>query len=68
MDKDVARPGVGWYISDLHAKRALGYLSAALPELHGVDMPHLAEVWGEALEKTMDPNDPSPIGPEHGRA
>lgn len=55
---------IGWYISDSHARRAIGYLSAALPELHDVDMPRLEEAWGEALEKTIDWDERSPIGPE----
>jgi hypothetical protein len=55
---------IGWYVSDTHARRAIGYLSAALPELHSVDMPCIAKAWGDALLATIDPNERSPIGPE----
>lgn len=54
---------IGWYISDTHARRAIGYLSAALPELHNVEMGRIADAWGEALAKTVEPGELSPIGP-----
>jgi hypothetical protein len=59
--------GVGWYVSDSHALRAIGYLTAAIPELHNVDVPFVAEKWAEALTNTIEPSDPSPIGPESVR-
>lgn len=58
---------IGWYISDTHARRAIGYLSGSVPELRNVPVPVLAEAWGEALEKTLIWDEPSPIGPEAGR-
>jgi hypothetical protein len=58
--------GIGWYISDIHCRKALVYLSGML-----VESKHLAsdfnptlllEMWGTALYKTLDLNHPSPIG------
>ena len=51
---------LGWYVSDVHCRRAIGYLSAEL----GVESPLLLKMWGEALQQTMDVREPSPIGPE----
>jgi hypothetical protein len=58
---------LGWYVSDRHCRRAIGYLSVALVERGYLSadfqLPFLLEMWGEALEKTMLEEDPSPIGP-----
>lgn len=51
----------GWYVSDAHCRRALGYLSYAIPELRAVEIPTIAEEWANALEKTIDPEEASPI-------
>lgn len=67
LTMDNERDGIGWYISDTHARRAIGYLTAKLPQLNGVDVPYVASAWAEALVKTMDGNEPSPIGPEASR-
>ncbi len=51
----------GWYISGEHARRAIGYLTTSVKELNKVDVPNLALKWGEALEKTLDDNEASPV-------
>lgn len=56
--------GSDWYISGRHARRAIGYLTAALPELQAVEVPRVAEAWAEALERTIDPDERSPVGAE----
>lgn len=61
---DVSKDGIGWYISDTHARRAIGYLTTIVGVLNDYPVPDLASAWGEALEKTMDVNEMSPIGPE----
>lgn len=63
---DTPTKGIGWYISDTHARRAIGYLTTIVHELRDYPVPFLASAWAEALEKTMDWNEPSPIGPESG--
>lgn len=55
---------IGWYISDTHARRALGYLSKVMPELHQVNPGTLLDLWGISLQQTIDPDERSPIGPE----
>lgn len=59
---------ISWYVSDIHCRRAIGYLSAKLVEdgylQSDFELPLLLELWGEALEKTMDTMEPSPIGPD----
>lgn len=58
---------IGWYVSDVHCRRAIGYLGAKLADEGHLPpeflQPLLLEFWGEALEKTMDVTEPSPIGP-----
>lgn len=61
---DVERDGIGWYVSDTHARRAIGYLTGSVPELRNVEVPRLAGAWGEALAQTIDVRERSPIGPE----
>jgi hypothetical protein len=65
-DREVS--GIGWYVSDVHCRRAIGYLGAKLAEeghlVSGFEQPLLLEFWGEALEATMDVDEASPIGPE----
>ena len=57
-----------WYISGAHGRRALGYLGVSLVEqghlASDFEQPILLDIWAEALEKTMLPEDnpPSPIG------
>jgi len=63
---DTVPEGIGWYISDTHARRAIGYLTAAVPELHGITVPWMATKWAEALKETMQTEERSPIGPESG--
>jgi hypothetical protein len=50
-----------WYISGDHARRAIGYLSGAMPELSNVDVPRLAAIWDEALMVTGDDLEASPV-------
>jgi hypothetical protein len=63
---------IGWYVSDVHCRRAIGYLSAELAEkgylVPDFESPLLLEMWGEALSATMDVTEPSPIGPDLERA
>jgi hypothetical protein len=60
--------GLGWYVSDVHCTRAIGFLSAKLVEEGYLQpdfpSPLLLEMWGEALSETMDVTEPSPIGPD----
>lgn len=64
--------GIGYYVSDIHCTKAIGYLSGALilegflPE--EFNSPTLLDMWHKALEMTMVPNEMSPIGPDHERA
>jgi len=66
--EDNADNELGWYVSDVHCRRAIGYLSAKLVEdgYLPADFPSplLLELWGEALQETMDTSGPSPIGPD----
>jgi hypothetical protein len=59
---------LGWYVSDIHCRRAIGYLSAKLAEEGYLpadfQSPLLLKMWGEALQETMNVGEPSPIGPE----
>lgn len=58
----------GWYVSDAHVHRAIGWLGVELVERGDLpgdfELPILLELFGEALEATLDVNDdvPSPIG------
>jgi hypothetical protein len=65
---DTENVDIGWYVSDTHCARAIGYLSAALVEeghvLPDFRSPVLLEMWGNALSQTMEVNEPSPIGPD----
>jgi hypothetical protein len=57
-----------WYVSGAHARRAVGYLSAALAERDALPenfpSPVLLDLWGDALLATELEDDypPSPIG------
>lgn len=59
---------IGWYVSDVHCRRAIGYLGAELAGRGDLrldfEQPRLLEIWGEALSATMDVTEPSPIGPD----
>jgi|GraSoiStandDraft_4_1057263.scaffolds.fasta_scaffold74606_3 hypothetical protein len=59
---------IGWYVSDVHCRRAIGYMSAKLVEdgdlAPNFQSPALLELWGEALQQTMDMDEPSPLGPD----
>lgn len=72
MEDSDSQTDIGWYVSDVHCRRAIGYLSAKLAEDGHVppnfESPKLLEMWGEALSATMDVNEPSPIGPDLERA
>jgi hypothetical protein len=62
----------GWYVSDVHCRRAIGYLSAELARkgylVPDFQSPLLLVMWGEALSKTIHVEEPSPIGPDPERA
>jgi hypothetical protein len=68
MNEDQVSEELGWYISDVHARRAIGYLSAKLVEDGWLPAdfpsPLLLVLWGEALQETLKVEEPSPIGPE----
>jgi hypothetical protein len=68
MEDDYNPNNIGWYVSDRHCNRAIGYLSVDLVERGYLnptfESPILLEMWGEALKATMDVNEPSPIGPD----
>jgi hypothetical protein len=55
-----------WYVLGAHTRRAIGYLGAELAERGDLppdfEQPQLLEIWGEALEATMDTDERSPIG------
>lgn len=55
----------GWYISDSHATRAVGYMGAAMVEKQWLVpdfiQPLLLALWGEALAATMQLDDLSPV-------
>lgn len=61
----------GWYVLDAHTHRAIGYLGAALAESGDLppsfEQPRLLELWGEALQATMDVTERSPIGDQQSR-
>src|SRR5262245_25530343 len=65
---DVSDDELGWYVSDVHCRRAIGYLSAALAESgylrSDFQSPMLLDMWGEALTETMVVTEPSPLGPD----
>jgi hypothetical protein len=59
---------LGWYISDVHCKRAIDYLFSELKERELVN-PELtprefSKMWAQALGETMAVKEPSPIGPD----
>lgn len=63
---------ISWYVSDVHCRKAIGYLGAGLaaegflpPDF---EQSELLEMWGKALEITMNPEEYSPIGPDPERA
>jgi hypothetical protein len=53
------------YVSVTHTRRAIGYLGAMLAEGFYLnpdfEQPLLLEFWSEALHKTMDLNERSPV-------
>ena len=63
---------IGWYVSDVHCMRAIGYLTVDLIQGGHLDsnfkMSVMVKKWGEALAETMVPSEPSPIGPDLERA
>jgi hypothetical protein len=65
-DNEVA--GIGWYVSDTHCRRAIGYLYTNLATKGHLaadfEAPLLLKMWGEALANTLDVREPSPIGPD----
>ena len=59
--------GEVWYLSGAHCCRAIRLLEKWMeegwvPDDHG--SPNLLEMWSEALEATIDPNEESPLGPD----
>lgn len=68
MEGDRSVDDIGWYISDIHCRRAITYLCAKLIEdghLPPVfELSIFTDLWGEALQETMNMNEPSPIGPD----
>jgi hypothetical protein len=72
-DSDIESDSVeGWYVSDVHCRRAIGYLSAELARkgylIPDFESTLLLKMWGEALSKTMHVEEMSPIGPDPERA
>jgi hypothetical protein len=68
MEDSDSESDIGWYVSDVHAARAIGYLRMDL-ERTGylateLTVPKVLELWGQALTMTMDITEPSPIGPD----
>lgn len=67
LQEDISKD-IGWYVTDRHCNRAIGYLSVKLAEEGYLpadfQSPLLLSMWGEALSKTMETSDPSPIGPD----
>lgn len=67
-----SKSDIGWYVSDVHCMRAIGYLTVDLvKEGHLSDdfnMAMMVKKWGDALAATMVPTEPSPIGPDFERA
>jgi hypothetical protein len=59
---------MGWYVSNVHCTRAIGYLSAKLVDdgylSKSFELPLMLDIWAEALGETMNVHEPSPIGPE----
>jgi hypothetical protein len=59
---------LGWYVSDVHCRRAIIYLTSKLIE--DGDLPFdfkaeaMLEIWAEALRETMVGSEPSPLGPD----
>jgi len=65
MDNDSSSD---WYVLGAHTRRAIGYLSVALVERGLVpantELSQFLDLWGEALQATMEVNERSPIGAE----
>ena len=63
---------LGWYISDVHLNRAMGYFYSSLREhdhLASTMTSKLwASMWAEALVQTTKVSEPSPIGPDQEEA
>jgi hypothetical protein len=70
-DEQDEAPEIGWYVSDTHCRRALGYLSVKLAEGGYVkpdfESPLLLDLWEESMAAAMETSDPSPIGPDPDR-
>lgn len=67
-DSELAVDEIGWYVSDIHCRRAIMYLCAKLVEdgyLPPVfELAIFMDLWEEALKETMAMNEPSPLGPD----
>jgi hypothetical protein len=67
-DSELGVDEIGWYVSDIHCRRAIMYLCAKLiedrhlPPVFELDI--FMELWAEALKETMVMNEPSPLGPD----
>jgi hypothetical protein len=59
---------VGWYISDVHLNRAMGYFYSLLREdghlASTMNSKMFTEMWEESLKETSVGAEPSPIGPD----
>lgn len=59
---------VGWYISDVHVNRAMGYFYSLLKEgdhlASTMNSKLFTEMWEESLKETSINDEPSPIGPD----
>jgi hypothetical protein len=63
---------VGWYISDVHLNRAMGYFYSTLQEYNhlasSMNSKLFTEMWTEALRQTSVDSEPSPLGPDQEEA
>ncbi len=68
MSEQDSTTEVGWYISDVHVNRAMGYFYSELREAghlaSTMNSKLWASMWAEALLQTSKVNEPSPIGPD----
>jgi hypothetical protein len=67
-DSEIPAGEIGWYVSDVHCMRAIGYLGAELVTKgylsEDFEFPKLIEIWEDALRETMVMTEPSPLGPD----
>jgi hypothetical protein len=72
MSEQDSTTEVGWYISDVHVNRAMGYFYSLLREdghlASTMNSKLFASMWAEALLQTSKVNEPSPIGPDQEEA